>query len=135
MDLAPPSALRWFSIAVQSIPSYLGSLMAPNSVVVRTEALAITRIINIPHQAIPIYTLATLNGINIPIKINAIWYQSLAARCRVYMKSALLPRLLGVLLPLAPVPVLLGGVPVGGGRDGHLAHLLGQEAGCGGHHR
>jgi hypothetical protein len=94
MDLAPPSALRWFSIAVQSIPAYLGSVMAPDSALVRTEALAITRIINIPHQAIPIYTLATLNDINIPNKINTIWYQSLAARCRVYMKSALMPRLL-----------------------------------------
>ena len=35
-----------------------------------------------------------MNDLDIPIKINTVWYQSLAARCRVYMKSALMPRLL-----------------------------------------
>jgi hypothetical protein len=94
MDLAPPSALRWFAIAVQSIPAYLGSVKAPNPDLVRAEALAVSKVINIPHQSIPIYTLATLNDIDIPIKINTVWHQSLAARCRVYMKSALMPRLL-----------------------------------------
>ena len=94
MDLAPPSALRWFSIAVQSIPAYLGSMRPPSPALVRAEALAVTKVINIPHQSIPIYTLATLNDLSIPIKLNTVWYQSLAARCRVYMKSPLMPRLL-----------------------------------------
>jgi len=66
----------------------------PSPALVRAEALAVTKIINIPHQSIPIYTLATLNDIDIPIKLNTIWYQSLAARCRVYMKTPLMPKIL-----------------------------------------
>ena len=94
MNMATPSALRWFAVAVQSIPSYVASLQPPSVAMSMAEQIAISSIVNIPHQSIPMSTFNTLHHLNFPIHINNIKYYSLAARCRVYMASPLMPRLL-----------------------------------------
>ena len=95
LSFATPSALRWYSIAVQSVPAYLCSLQAPSKKLVKAESLAITHITNIPHQSIPLYTYSTLHHLNITTPtLNTLPYLSLAARCRLYMRTDLLPKLL-----------------------------------------
>ena len=59
LGFATPSALRWYAIAVQSVPAYLCSLQPPSKALIKAEALAITHITNIPHQSIPLYTYST----------------------------------------------------------------------------
>ena len=93
MQLATTSALQWFPIVVQSIPQYLASIKEPNGDIRMCEQTCLSKALHIPHQSIPIYSWGSMDLLGIKAGVRTMQWQSVAARCRVYMRSQAFPRI------------------------------------------
>ena len=84
----------WYGVAVQSQFAYLWSFHEPPTEVKQLERISISEVMAIPHQSIPLTTFYSANAIGLTASIREMQLSSIAARCRVYMKSELFPIIL-----------------------------------------
>ena len=100
MQLPWSTTALWYGIAVQSQLAYLWSFMAPPPKVQQQERLITSSIMNIPHQSIPLSSFQTARAIGLQTTIRDMGRSSIAARCRVYLKSDVFPRVMDELATL-----------------------------------
>ena len=88
LQLPWSSALRWFGVAVSSVPQYLLQFKEPSSQLLLAESVALSSIAAIPHQSIPTACWRNLAGIGFGFMVKSLEVTSQASRCRVAMRSA-----------------------------------------------
>jgi hypothetical protein len=81
------TSMLWYNLAVASVASHVGQLVAPNTAMLRAEAAALAVTTAGPCGAIPVVVLGALKRLGFPQQFASVARSSVAARYRVSLST------------------------------------------------